>query len=105
MAAGVWGGGGGGDRAGVWWLRLLPGGSTQTLLRPGLGLKAVPRAQFQAMWNGIYFVLTSAPQVGTSNFNGPRQWQPIARAPVGQPFLDPLSVQALTLSAPFYRDF
>lgn len=72
---------------------------------PSLGLKAVPRAQFQAMWNGIYFVLTSAPQVGTSNFNGPRQWQPIARAPVGQPFLDPLSVQALTLSAPFYRDF
>jgi len=72
---------------------------------PSLGLKAVPRAQFQAMWNGIYFVLTSAPQVGASNFNGPRQWQPIARAPVGQPFLDPLSVQALTLSAPFYRDF
>lgn len=72
---------------------------------PSLGLHAIPRAQFQAMWNGVYFVLNSATPVGESNFNGIRQWQPLARAPVGDPFLDPLSLQALTLSAPFYRDF
>lgn len=72
---------------------------------PSLGLHAVPRETFQAMWNGVYFVLNSAPRVGERNFNGVGQWQPFARAPIGDPFLDPLSLQALTLSAPFYRDF
>ncbi|MDP1027658.1 C39 family peptidase [Sphingomonas sp. KR1UV-12] len=72
---------------------------------PSLGLQTVSRAKFQAMWNGIYFVLNSATEVGTQNFNAVRQWQALARAPIGSPFLDPLSQQALTLSAPFYRDF
>ncbi|WP_203311257.1 C39 family peptidase [Sphingomonas beigongshangi] len=72
---------------------------------PSLGLHAMPREAFQRMWNGVYFVLNSATPVGTSNFNGVRQWQPLARAPINTPFLDPLSLQALTLSAPFYRDF
>jgi predicted double-glycine peptidase len=72
---------------------------------PSLGLHAIPRETFQAMWNGVYFVLNSATPVGERNFNGVNQWQPLARAPVGAPFLDPLSMQALTLSAPFYRDF
>ena len=72
---------------------------------PSLGLQSVPRATFEAMWNGVYFVLNTAPQVGERHFNTISQWQPLARAPVGDPFLDPLSLQALTLSAPFYRDF
>lgn len=72
---------------------------------PSLGLHAIPRASFQAMWNGVYFVLNSATLVGEQSFNGVRQWQPLARAPIGDPFLDPLSLQALTLTAPFYRDF
>jgi hypothetical protein len=57
------------------------------------------------MWNGIYFVLTSDTAVGQQNFNGPRQWTALARAPIGDPFIEPLSQQALALLAPFYRDF
>ncbi len=72
---------------------------------PSLGLQTISRTKFQEMWNGIYFVLNSATDVGSRNFNAPRQWQALARAPIGSPFLDPLSQQALTLSAPFYRDF
>lgn len=72
---------------------------------PSLGLRSVSRAEFQAVWNGIYFVLNSALDVGQRNFNGQRQWRPLARAPVDGPFLDPLSQQALALTAPFYRDF
>jgi uncharacterized protein len=72
---------------------------------PSLGVKTVSRSEFQAMWNGVYFVLSSAMDVGAQNFNGPRQWAVLARAPLGSPFLDPLSQQALALTTPFYRDF
>lgn len=72
---------------------------------PSLGLKSMNRAEFQRVWNGIYFVLTSSLEVGQRNFNGQRQWRAFARAPVGGPFLDPVSQQALALTAPFYRDF
>ena len=72
---------------------------------PSLGLRTISRAEFGRMWNGIYFVLTSDAAVGQRNFNGPRQWTALARAPIGDPFVEPLSLQALALSAPFYRDF
>ena len=72
---------------------------------PSLGLHTLPRATFEAQWNGVYFVLKSQIAAGQANFNGAAQWAAFARAPVGGPFLDPLSQQALSLSAPFYRDF
>lgn len=75
---------------------------------PSLGLRSMSRAEFLGQWNGIYFVLTSQTAAGQSNFNGDQQWRAFARAPVGAinaPFLDPLSQQALALTAPFYRDF
>lgn len=74
---------------------------------PSLGLRTVPRAEFAREWNGVYFVLNSALDVGQRNFNGAGQWSALARAPIGAraPFLDPLSQQALSLTAPFYRDF
>ncbi|GGB39366.1 hypothetical protein GCM10011380_31070 [Sphingomonas metalli] len=70
---------------------------------PSLGLQSMPRATFQGMWNGVYFVLNTRPDLGARSFNA--QWRALPRAPVGSPFIDPLSQQALTLSAPFYRDF
>ena len=72
---------------------------------PSLGLKSMSRAEFEGMWNGIYFVLVSATDIGQRNFNGPRLWGALSRGPLGAPFLDPISQQALSLAAPFYRDF
>ena len=72
---------------------------------PSLGLRSLPRTEFQAIWNGVYFVLNSSLDIGQRNFNGPRQWRALSRAPVGGPFVEPLSQQALALTAPFYRDF
>ena len=72
---------------------------------PSLGLRSMPVGQFQSIWNGLYFVLNSNLDVGQRNFNGERQWRVLARAPVGGPFVEPLSQQALALAAPFYRDF
>ena len=72
---------------------------------PSTGLHAMPRAEFETVWNGIYFVLNAAQDRGRANFNSGSQWAALTRAPIGDSFHDPLSQQALSLTAPFYRDF
>ncbi len=71
---------------------------------PSLGLAVMPRAEFQAAWNGIYFVLTEDQDRARQSFGTRRQWAGFVRAPVGTFMADPVSQQALSLTAPFYRD-
>ena len=70
---------------------------------PSTGLQTVPREQFIKQWNGVYFVIDPRDRKG--RFNAGEQWANYTRAPVGSNFADPLSAQALALTAPFYRDF
>lgn len=70
---------------------------------PSTGLHSLPTAAFQKMWNGVYFVLEEPRRPGL--FNASTQWSSYARAPLGDRFVDPLSTQALSLTAPFYREF
>jgi len=70
---------------------------------PSIGLHTVPAAAFQKMWNGVYFVLDEPARPGL--FNASAQWNAYPRAPLGSRFADPLSAQALSLTAPFYREF
>ena len=72
---------------------------------PSTGLRGMPRAEFQQVWNGIYFVLNSQQEAGRSAFNQDSQWASYTRAPSSGHFVDPVSLQALSLTAPFYRDF
>jgi predicted double-glycine peptidase len=72
---------------------------------PSTGLRAVPRREFERAWNGVYFVLDPERHRGKSLFNDNAQWVSFARAPTSGRFVDPLSLQALALTAPFYRDF
>jgi uncharacterized protein len=72
---------------------------------PSIGLRAMPRDRFQAAWNGVYFVLNSEQDLGRVAFNTGLQWASLPRSPLGARFADPLSQQALALTAPFYRDF
>ena len=72
---------------------------------PALGLKPMPIEDFKKAWNGVYFALNNDLQRGRSTFNRDKQWASFSRAPVGSGFTDPLSQQALMLTAPFYRDF
>lgn len=72
---------------------------------PSAGLQPMGRDEFQAAWNGVYFVLNSEQDFGRKDFNGDAQWAAFSRAPVGRGFHDPISLQALALTAPFYRDF
>lgn len=72
---------------------------------PALGLKPMSKAEFNKAWNGVYFALNSDVKRGRSAFNRDAQWAAFSRAPVGSGFSDPLSQQALMLTAPFYREF
>ena len=72
---------------------------------PSTGLQVVATGEFAKSWNGIYFALESDLKQGRSTFNASGQWANYARAPYGSRFADPASLQALALTAPFYRDF
>jgi predicted double-glycine peptidase len=73
---------------------------------PSTGLHPMPRDAFQAAWNGVYFVLNTEQPRGRQTFNRNTQWAAFSRAPLGDGRLfDPVSLQALALTAPFYRDF
>jgi predicted double-glycine peptidase len=71
---------------------------------PSSGLKVMPRKAFEAAWNGIYFVLAQDQAPAKQSFNSRMQWSAFARAPSAGRFTDPLSLQALSLAAPFYGD-
>lgn len=71
---------------------------------PSTGLAVMPRDAFLATWNGIYFVLSDDQPLAKDRFNRDGQWAAYTRADVDGRFTDPVSHQALMLTAPFYRD-
>lgn len=70
-----------------------------------LGLRTMGADEFTRSWNGVLFVLDSNVERGRAAFNAPDQWANFNRAPLGSRFTDPVSLQALALTTPFYRDF
>jgi predicted double-glycine peptidase len=68
---------------------------------PALGLKTMRLKEFKDAWNGVYFAINSHADRGRTAFNRDVQWASFSRAPVGAGFTDPLSQQALALTAPF----
>ena len=71
---------------------------------PSLGVTVMPIDTFREAWNGIYFVLTGEQERGKRGFDRDAQWAAYARAPIGKGLADPVSQQALMLTAPFYGD-
>lgn len=72
---------------------------------PSLGLRIEPAENFKRDWNGVYFAIDSDQERGRAVWNRDARWAAFPRAPVGARFSDPLSIQALALTAPFYREF
>lgn len=72
---------------------------------PSLGLRTMAVPEFTKAWNGIYFVINSDLAKAKTTFNSDAQWANFSRAPIGGRFAEPVSLQALMLTAPFYRDF
>ena len=71
---------------------------------PSLGLSTMQRDAFEKAWNGIYFVLSEDQDRARRSFDSDRQWAAFAVAPIGGGQADPVSLQALMLTAPFYGD-
>lgn len=72
---------------------------------PSLGLRSMSVAEFSKGWNGIYFVINNDLNAAQRAFNVDAQWASFSRSPVGGTFLQPLSLQALSISAPYYTIF
>lgn len=55
---------------------------------PAFGVKVFDRAEFERMWNGIIFVLHTAPEAAQASFNREEEWALRPRAPLrtGQVF-------------------
>jgi predicted double-glycine peptidase len=72
---------------------------------PALGLKYVSREVFESIWdNGILFIIKNQPEVGKQYFNQGREWQQLARAPLGKA-LPAESLAGLTVDLPRLGDF
>ncbi|HEU4960632.1 MAG TPA: C39 family peptidase [Sphingomonas sp.] len=72
---------------------------------PSKGLIVYDRAEFAKIWDGLFFVITAAQNVGKSSFNRPQQWAHWVRAPITGDFARPLSEAALSLAAPQPGEF
>ena len=64
---------------------------------PARGLKTLPRAEFERMWNGVLFVIHSLVEVGQAHFNRAPEWGRVPPAPLEAALLQ-RSVAPLTLS-------
>lgn len=71
---------------------------------PSAGLTTMRRSDFLNAWNGVYFALSDEQDSARTRFNRDSQWAGYVRAPVGRGLADPVSQQALMLTAPFYGD-
>jgi hypothetical protein len=72
---------------------------------PSRGLIAYPRKRFEAIWDGLYFVVTTAPAVGKAGFNPRTGWAGVGRAPIGGALGRPVEIDALRLAAPVLGEF
>ena len=71
---------------------------------PALGMRVYPRETFEAMWNGILFVVTSHMEDGREAFNVAQDWQVRHRAPLGNA-LGRDSLSSLTMMLPLPGEF
>lgn len=71
---------------------------------PALGLRTVPNEDFMKMWNGVYFVISRAPDAPAVAFNAAAEWALIPRARYDLS-AEPVTIQALALLRPGYGEY
>lgn len=62
---------------------------------PARGLLRISRPEFQKIWDGLYFVVTDARQIGQSSFNRPGQWAKVGHVPLDSPMARPVDLEVL----------
>ncbi len=72
---------------------------------PSLGVKAMPRSQFQSMWEGrVLFIIHNKLNAAREHFNTEPEWKLTARAPLGMA-LNQDSLADFNLMLPARSDF
>lgn len=72
---------------------------------PSRGLVVASREDFEKGWDGLFFVITTAPEIGKGSFNSSAQWSGVNRAPLGDNLGRPVELDALRLTAPDFGAF
>lgn len=50
---------------------------------PAAGARAIPRAEFEPMWNGLTFIILNKKDVAINHFNRDKEWRVKEKAPLG----------------------
>lgn len=81
---------------------VIKGVSAQGVLvgDPSRGLVRIERAEFERMWDGLFFVITEARETGRASFNRAGQWAAVGRSPIGGPLSRPPDLESVRLAAP-----
>ena len=71
---------------------------------PAAGVKTYPRAEFEAMWNGVAFVIMNKTKMANASFNSRAEWKVRSAAPFGTA-LNRQSLGSFSQSLPRPGDF
>ncbi|MDA8165697.1 MAG: C39 family peptidase [Desulfobacteraceae bacterium] len=71
---------------------------------PAVGLRELPRAAFEQMHNGIFFLIRNRADIALRSFNEEKRWRSITRSPNSEA-VSRSSLAAFTLSLPARGDF
>jgi hypothetical protein len=72
---------------------------------PAKGLRRLPREEFEAMWNGLVFVIRNRMQVAREHFNQDQEWSVLAKAPTEEGVRSRFGLSRFTRSLPARGDF
>ena len=70
---------------------------------PSRGLVRYSREEFSEIWDGLFFVIVSAREIGSASFNRQAQWSAVGAAPVQGPQSRPTEMETVrtTVTVPF----
>ena len=73
---------------------------------PSRGLIRYSRDEFGKLWDGLYFVITSAREVGQASFNRPAQWAVVGNVPLTGPQSHPPESEVVRIgtAAPIFGE-
>ncbi len=72
---------------------------------PSLGLRRMDRKKFEEVWNGVYFVITDGEKINHVPLNAAGQWARVATFGADHGAFQPVSQQALSLTAPGFGEY
>jgi len=66
---------------------------------PSRGMVRYSREQFGKIWDGLFFVITSARHVGEASFNRAAQWRVVGRPPIGGAQSRPIDQESIRIAS------